>query len=334
MENSQLTKSVNRSLWRRGFFLLSLVFGCFALSPIAQAVTPAPDGGYTGNNTAEGTQALQSLVSGALDNTGLGFQALFHATDSIENTATGSKALFNSIGDFNVAIGYQAALGNTLGDSNTAVGFQALKKNTTGDNNIAVGNGAGSNLTIGDDNIDIGNAGVTGETETIRIGAAGLQRKAFIIGISGVAVTGPSVVVNTSGQLGVLPSSERFKEQIKPMDKASEAILSLKPVTFYYKKAIDSNRTAQFGLVAEDVEKVNADLVTRDSDGKVYTVRYEAVNAMLLNEFLKEHQRVQELEANAARQQKQIEALAAGLQKVSAQIELRKPAPQTVLNNH
>jgi len=327
MENSQLTKSVNRSLWRRGFLLLSLVFGCFALSPIAQAVTPAPDGGYTGNNTAEGTQALQSLVSGATDNTGLGFQALFHATDSIQNTATGSQALFNSIGDFNVAMGYQAALNNTLGDSNTAVGFQALMRNTTGDNNIAVGNGAGSNLTTGDDNIDIGNAGVAGETETIRIGAAGLQRKAFIIGIRGVPVMGSSVVVNTSGQLGVLPSSERFKEHIKPMERASEAILSLKPVTFYYKKAIDSNRTAQFGLVAEDVAKVNADLVTRDSDGKVYTVRYEAVNAMLLNEFLKEHRKVEQM-------QKQIDALTAGLQKMSAQLELRQAVPQTVLNNH
>ena len=333
MENSQLTKSVNRSLWRRGFLLLSLVFGCFALSPIAQAVTPSPDGGYTGNNTAEGTQALQSLVSGALDNTGLGFQALFHATDSLDNTATGSKALFNDIGDFNVAIGFHAALNNTIGDNNTAVGFNALLRNTTGDGNIAVGVNAGANLTIGDDNIDIGNAGVMGETETIRIGAAGLQRRVFVIGIHGVAVTGSSVVVNTAGQLGVLPSSERFKEQIKPMDKASEVILSLKPVTFYYKKAIDSNRTAQFGLVAEDVAKVNADLVTRDSDGKVYTVRYEAVNAMLLNEFLKEHKIVQEQGAIIARQQKQIEALAAGLQKVSAQIELTKPAPQTVLNN-
>jgi len=327
MTYSQLTKSVNRLLWRRGFLVLSLVSGCFALSPIAQAVTPAPDGGYTGNNTAEGTQALQSLVSGATDNTATGFQALFHATDSLQNTATGSNALLNDIGDFNVAIGYQAALGNTLGDSNTAVGFQALMRNTIGDNNTAVGNGAGANLTTGDDNIDIGNAGVAAETETIRIGTAGFQRKAFIIGIRGVPVIGSSVVVNTAGQLGVMPSSERFKEQIKPIDKASEAILSLKPVTFYYKKAIDSNRTAQFGLVAEDVAKVNADLVTRDSDGKVYTVRYEAVNAMLLNEFLKEHRKVEQM-------QKQIDALTAGLQKMSAQLELRQAVPQTVLNNH
>jgi Chaperone of endosialidase len=334
MTKSQLRKSVNRSLWRRGFLLLSLVFGCFALSPIVQAVTPAPDGGYFGNNTAEGTQALQSLVSGALDNTATGFQALFRATDSLQNTATGFRALFNNTGDFNVAMGFQAALGNTVGDHNTAVGFNALMRNTAGDNNTALGFNAGANLTIGDDNIDIGNAGVTGETETIRIGTAGFQRRAFFVGIHGVPLVGSTVVVNTAGQLGVVPSSERFKEQIKPMDKASEAILSLKPVTFYYKKGIDSNRTAQFGLVAEDVAKVNADLVTCDSDGKVYTVRYEAVNAMLLNEFLKEHKIVQEQGAIIARQQKQIEALAAGLQKVSAQIELSKPAPQTVLNNH
>jgi hypothetical protein len=135
------------------------------------------------------------------------------------------------------------------------------------------------------------------------------------------------------GKLGVMMSSARFKEAIKPMDKASEAILALKPVTFHYKKEVDPDGIPQFGLVAEQVAKVNPDLVARDEDGKAYTVRYDAVNAMLLNEFLKEHRKVQELEANAAKQQKQIEALTAGLQKVSAQLELSKSAPQTVLNN-
>jgi hypothetical protein len=151
---------------------------------------------------------------------------------------------------------------------------------------------------------------------------------------------GTGVVIDASGRLGTKPSSARFKDEIKPMDKASEAIHALKPVTFRYKKEIDSERTPQFGLVAEDVERVNPDLVVRDADGKVYTVRYEAVNAMLLNEFLKEHRKNEEQQskieqqgATIARQQKQIDALTAGLQRVSAQLEVRKSAPQTALNN-
>ena len=142
-----------------------------------------------------------------------------------------------------------------------------------------------------------------------------------------------NVVVDSHGQLGTMSSSRRFKNEIKPMDKASEAIHALKPVTFRYKPEIDPQGIPQFGLVAEEVAKVNPDLVIRDAEGKIYTVRYEAVNAMLLNEFLKEHRKVQELEANAVRQQKQIEALTAGLQKVNAQLELSGPAPQTVVGN-
>jgi hypothetical protein len=132
------------------------------------------------------------------------------------------------------------------------------------------------------------------------------------------------VVIDSAGQLGTSSSSARFKKEIKPMDQASEAILGLKPVTFHYKS--DKTDTPQFGLIAEEVAQVNPDLVVRDADGEIYTVRYEAVNAMLLNEFLKEHRKVEQLE-------KQIEALTAGLQKVSAQLELNKAAPQTVLNN-
>jgi endosialidase-like protein len=146
------------------------------------------------------------------------------------------------------------------------------------------------------------------------------------------------VVIDSNGQLGTLSSSSRFKHDIQAMDEASEAILALKPVRFHYKT--DTTNTPQFGLIAEEVAKINPDLVVREKNGEIYTVRYDAVNAMLLNEFLKEHRafleekrKVQELEANAARQQKQIEALTAGLQKVSAQLELSKPAPQTVLNN-
>ena len=173
---------------------------------------------------------------------------------------------------------------------------------------------------------------MAGETGTIRIGDL-TQQRTFIAGISGVAVTGSPVVVGAGGQFGVAASSQQFKDDIKPMEKASEAILALKPVTFYYKKNIDPDRTAQFGLVAEDVEKINADLVVHDQAGKPYSVRYDQVNAMLLNEFLKAHRRMEEQDATIARQQKQIDALAAGLNKVSTQIELTKSAPQTVLNN-
>src|SRR5205823_953380 len=153
------------------------------------------------------------------------------------------------------------------------------------------------------------------------------QTATFIAGISGVTVaSGVGVIVNTSGQLGTVVSSARFKEAIKPMDKASEAILALEPVTFRYKHELDPDGIPQFGLVAEQVEKVNPDLVVRGEDGKVMTVRYEAVNAMLLNEFLNEHRKVEELE-------KQVKALTATVQKVSDQLELNKPAPQMVAND-
>ncbi len=182
---------------------------------------------------------------------------------------------------------------------------------------------------------------VAGEANTIRIGATGNQISTYSAGISGVTVAGGvEVIIDTNGKLGTVVCSPRFKDEIKPMDKASEAILALQPVTFRYKKELDPDGIPQFGLVAEQVEKVNPALVARDAAGKVYTVRYEAVNAMLLNEFLKEHRTVQELksaaakqEATIAHQQKQIEALTAGLQKVSAQVEMSRPAPHTVVNN-
>jgi hypothetical protein len=195
---------------------------------------------------------------------------------------------------------------------------------------------AGFNLTTGSNNIDMGNRGVAGESAKIRIGTVGTQIATFIAGISGTGVSGLAVKINSSGQLGVPPSSARFKDEIKPMDKASEAILALTPVTFRYKKEIDAERTPQFGLVAEEVEKVNPDLIERDKEGKPYTVRYDQVNAMLLNEFLKEHRKVEQLtkdfKSKLAEQQKQIEALAKGLQKVSAQLEASKAALQVVNN--
>ena len=220
----------------------------------------------------------------------------------------------------------------TTGEGNTALGSNALHANTTGNNNVALGNSAGGALTTGDLNIDIGNEGVADEANTIRIGTSGDQTRTFIAGISGTAVAGAAVKVNANGQLGVAPSSERFKAEIKPMDKASEAVLALKPVTFRYKHEVDPKGIPQFGLVAEQVAKVNPDLVDRDGKGEIYTVRYEAVNAMLLNEFLKEHCTVQELEATVAQQQTQIKALTTGLQKVSAQIEATKPAPKVAVN--
>ena len=360
---------------QRGLFLIPLVLALagLGLSSAARALSPPPDGGYPNQTTAEGDGALFSLTTG-LGNTALGFNALHSETEGSFNTATGRNALANhTTGNHNTATGGAALLSNTdgegntatgraamgngttgsqntatgwqalfsnKGDENTANGAFALYSNTTGGSNIALGNSAGFNLTTGDFNIDIGNAGVAGEANTIRIGTSGDQTRTFIAGISGTAVAGAAVKVNANGQLGVAPSSERFKAEIKPIDKASEAILALKPVSFRYKKEVDPKGTAQFGLVAEQVAKVNPALVDRDGNGEIYTVRYEAVNAMLLNEFLKVHRKVEKLEATAVEQQKEIKTLTASLkeqasqiQKVSAQLAVSKPAPQMVLNN-
>ena len=301
------------------------------------------------NNTATGISALASNTTGS-SNAANGAFALAHNTSGNNNTATGDTALdTNTTGNSNTASGANALVGNTTGNNNTAIGGGALFHNTTGSVNVAVGDFAGGNLTTGDVNIDILNPGVAAESNTIRIGVT--QTRTFIAGIFGTNVSGSTVVVNSDGQLGVAASSRRFKREIKPMDKASEAVFALKPVTFRYKKEIDPARTSQFGLVAEEVEKVNPDLIVRDKEEKPYSVRYDQVNAMLLNEFLKEHKTVQEqgatitqqrkdFEAALAQQQKEIEALiatlkeqAAQIQKVSAQNEMSKFAPQVVLNN-
>jgi hypothetical protein len=285
------------------------------------------------NNTAVGDQALVNNTNGT-ENTATGTAALFKNTSGNNNTADGLDALFsNTTGSNNTAHGLLALENNTIGHDNSAEGFQALANNKTGSNNIALGSNAGANLTTGSNNIDVGNAGVASESAKIRIGKQGTQNGTFIAGISGVAVTGTQVVVNSSGKLGVASSSVRFKEAIKPMDKASEAIVALRPVTFRYKPEIDSDGIPQFGLVAEEVEKVNPDLVVHDQNGKPFTVRYEAVNAMLLNEFLKEHRQVQELKGTVAQQQKQIEALTATVHKVSDRIALSKPVRQVVVND-
>jgi hypothetical protein len=402
LKTELITNSMYRSRLRPGLFLIPFALVAFALSPTTQAqLSPPPDGGYAGDNTAEGTDALFSVTTGT-ENTAVGFDALtsnttgdsntatgsialesnttgvrntahgfaalnsntigerntatgraamvnnttgnnntadghdalFSNTTAIRNTATGSFALFsNTTGPDNTAVGYFALFANTIGDSNTATGYDALLNNTTGAGNIALGNFAGGNLTTGNNNIDIGNQGVAGEGNAIRIGTQGTQTATYIAGVSGVAVTGRPVFVNSNGQLGVPPSSRRFKQDVKPMDNSSERILLLKPVTFHYKKELDPEGALQFGLVAEDVGKVNPDLVVRDKEGKPYTVRYDAVNAMLLNEFLKEHKKVEQLESTIASLAATLKEQAAQIQKVSAQIELSKPAPQTALNN-
>jgi hypothetical protein len=449
MRNVSLRDLLNRSRRRRRFVLIPLLFGCFALSPAAQAVVPAPDGGYPNGNTAEGQNALLSLTTGinntavgffslksdltgsyntaigpgalfanrADQNTATGFGALLSNTTGSQNTANGTLALlYNTVGPYNTALGasslqnnhtglsntaagyqalysndstgtglgsYNSAFGafalvnNTDGESNSALGTGAMEFNQTGQDNVAVGtdaliynltgNGntaiggdaledslgsgnialgaaAGLNISSGDNNIIIGNSGVDAESNTIRIGTvvAGIQgahTAAYIAGISGTAVVGDAVVVDENGQLGTATSSQRFKKTIRPMDKTSEAILALQPVSFQYKS--DSKGTPRFGLIAEDVAKVNPDLVVRHRNGEIYSVRYEAVNAMLLNEFLKEHRKVESLENAIADQQRENVAIramlkeqAAQIQKVSAQLEVSKPAPQTVLNNH
>jgi hypothetical protein len=380
-------------------FLVVLAFGCFCFSPLAQAVSPPPDGGYPNKNTAEGDQALFSLTTGnsntatgyqalqnnttgphntasgvwalrnntaGADNTASGYEALFNNTTGLFNTANGSQALLsnttginntatgesalqrnttasdntatgesalqrNTTGLGNTANGSEALVANTSGERNTAIGFDSLEKNTTGSFNVALGAGAGSNVITADDVICIGRA----------VDGVNVSGTCFIGNIRGVQTQNANalpVVIDGAGQLGTVASSERFKKDIAIMGQASEGILSLRPVTFHYKT--DGTSTPQFGLIAEEVAKVNPALVLPDKEGKPYTVRYDAVNAMLLNEFLKEHCKVESLEKAMVEQQKENAAMramlkeqAAQIQKVSAQLELHKAAPQTVLNN-
>ncbi len=286
------------------------------------------------SNTASGFNALYSNTTG-YSNTVAGVLALYNNTTGFANTASGESALYyNTTGVENTAVGNQALYSNTSGGNNTAVGLTALFANTTGSNNIALGSGAGSNLTTGSNNIDIGNVGVAAESHTIRIGTTGTQTITFVAGVRGVPVSGGQpVAVSPTGQLGIRASSARFKEAIKPMDKASEAILSLKPVTFRYKKELDPRGAAQFGLVAEQVPQVNPDLVARDDQGKPFTVRYDEVNAMLLNEFLKEHRTVQELKNEIAALTATVKEQASQIQKVGARLEVNESRSRTVLNN-
>jgi hypothetical protein len=372
------------------FMITFLVAGLSAVSQ-ARAVTPPPDGGYANANTAEGTDALFNLGTGA-NNTALGYNSLMNNTTGDYNTATGAGALLsnfsgsgntahgynalsantiglantaqgkdalsantvgsvntatgdvallaNSSGSGNTATGANALAGNTTASNNTADGFAALManttganntgsgasallNNTTGNNNIAVGYLAGADLTTGDNNIAIGNSSSARDSGKIRIGTRGIHNGTYIAGISGSTVSGGAAVyVDSKGHVGTITSSARYKEAIKPMEQSSEMILALKPVTFRYKKDIDPASLTQFGLVAEEVARVAPDLVVRDENGQPDTVRYEAVNAMLLNEFLKEHRKVEALEARVAEQEK---LLADAIAQLHANAERRRP---------
>src|SRR5262245_13209561 len=364
-----LKNSRNRSSCPFALLLIPLAVACFGLSPQARAV--CQDGCLTNSNTVLGDDALISDTTGSR-NTATGFQALLNNTTGLENTAIGHAALYyNTTGSVNTAVGANALQDNTtgtgntvIGDSallsnttctnntaigigtlsisngnnNTAVGFDALVNNTTGNSNIAVGPLAGFNLTTGDNNIEIGNPGVAGEFNAIRIGKKGTHEATFIAGISGVTVAGGvPVIVNANGRLGTSVSSERYKDAITPLDKASESIFLLRPVSFRYKRELDPEGIPQFGLVAEEVEKINPDLVARDEQGKPYSVRYEAVNAMLLNEFLKEHRKVTEQGSEIAELKGTIVELtsavkeqAAAIRKVNEEIKASQCNPRLV----
>ena len=308
-------------------------------------------------NTADGAFALFSNTSG-VTNAASGYQALFSNTTGNQNTAIGTGALFsNTIGQGNTATGLAALGTNTIGAANTANGLNALGANISGSGNTAIGSGALGFNNTGHGNTALGDgagSNVVTASNVICIGSVGANtdNTCFIGNIFGqTSADGVQVFINSANKLGTSTSSKRFKEEIKPMDRASEALLALKPVSFRYKKAIDPTGRSQFGLVAEEVEEVNPDLVVRDNEGKPYSVRYDAVNAMLLNEFLKEHRKVEELKSAMAQQRKDFEAAiaqqrktteavvarldeqATQIQRVSAQVEVNKPALQTALNS-
>jgi trimeric autotransporter adhesin len=287
------------------------------------------------DNTAVGFQALNNNAGN--ENTGVGSHALFNNTSSEFNVAVGDSALVSFNGTTatdgaNTALGSLALNAETSGQENVAVGRRDLEFLLTGSNNTAVGWRAGDNYTGGESgNICIGSfvTGVTGESNKTRIG--NITATAF--------TTGGFFLYEVNGAIGIFSSSRKFKDDIKPIDKASETIYSLNPVTFRAKPEADPSRPRGFGLIAEEVEQVNPDLVSH-GEKDILTVRYESINAMLLNEFLKEHKKVQELEATVAQQHKGMEVLAAQLkeqasqiQKVSARLEVSKPAPRTAVNN-
>jgi hypothetical protein len=280
---------------------------------------------------ASGANALFSNTTGD-NNTASGFYALTSNTTGPYNMANGYEALYsNTTGAFNAANGVFVLYNNTIGNFNTAAGAGALLANTTGSNNVAVGTTAGIALTTGSGNVCIGAgvSGVAGESNTTRL------RNVYTM-----VANGRAVYVNADNKIGTLSSSRRFKHDIQPMNKSSETLFALKPVTFRYKKDADPSQALSFGLIAEEVAQVSPELITRDEEGKPQTVRYEAVNAMLLNEFLKEHKafieerhKVETLEATVASLVATVKEQAHQIQKVSAQVEIVRPAPRVAGNN-
>ena len=339
-------------------FLITMMLEWLALLPAAHAIVPTPDGCYPNFTTAEGCRALNSLSTG-VGNTALGWRSLFSNTAGSFNTGVGAGALVLNTADSNTAVGAGALLLNTGGIANTAVGTTSLVRNDSGSHNIAIGDdtlnnnasgsfnivvggfGAGFNIVAGSNNIYIGPGvsanGPFDESDTIRINdsapaAGGATSQVFFAGIDGssVGAVNSPVLVNPNGQLGTPVSSARFKKDIDGMGNVSEAIFSLRPVTFHYKG--DTANTPQFGLIAEEVAKVNPALILMDKEGKPYSVRYEHINAMLLNEFLKEHRAFVEEQGKVERLEKQVAALTAVVKKVSAQLEASDSAPQVVNN--
>jgi hypothetical protein len=286
-------------------------------------------------NTATGAGALLNNTTGT-DNTANGAFALSSNTTGASNAAVGFEAMQNATGAnvlFNTAVGIQA-LQQTTANANVAVGDLALLVDSSGSFNTAIGAAAGSHQTTGSGNVYIGQGieGVAGETN-----------QTYIKNINTTSVSGAGtdfVTVNlTTGLLGHVSSSRRYKEEIKPMGSASETLYRLKPVTYRYKKEIDQTQSPAFGLIAEEVAEVNPDLVARNAQGEIESVHYEWVNAMLLNEFLKEHKKVEEQQASIAELKStvgvltaQLKEQAAQIQKVSAQLEVNNPAPQVVVN--
>jgi trimeric autotransporter adhesin len=290
------------------------------------------------SNSALGTYALAANTSGN-NNTALGNGALSGNATASDNTAVGYQAMqTNSIGVSNTAVGLDAMMSNTSGNNNAAFGKNALFANTSGGGNIALGWESGKNLTTGSNNIMIGNLGVAAEAATIRIGTDGTHTRTFISGISGVTSSGGAqVFINSSGRLGTTTSSRRFKHGIVDMGPTSEMILGLRPVTFRYKEELDPDQLPQFGLIAEEVARIHPLLVVRDEKGDIQSVRYEQVNAMLLNEFLKEHHRGEKRDAEIENLKHQLQAMEArelALEIRERDLEKRLQKIESVLNGN
>jgi hypothetical protein len=271
-------------------------------------------------NTFLGLNAGNSTMTGD-QNTGLGHGALASNTTGDNNTGLGVGALSNNtMGTGNTATGSGALISNVLGNFNTAIGAGEPLGNTTGSSNIAVGRSAGINLTTGSNNICIGNSGVAAESGTIRIGTGGTQTATFLAGINGVGVTGVSVLVSSSGQLGVASSSRSVKEDIREIGGESDGLMRLRPVAFKYRPQIDPKGLTQYGLIAEEVADVYPDLVAYDRDGRPETVRYHLINALLLNEVQKQRRTAEAQEKTIKQQKAEIEGLKARLSRLEARL--------------